>query len=130
MSFFAKMVGISKEKEMLKRMYASFGRESGRKTMGRSMLGNNEMSENIEELELEGIKGRLIAMKLRLRKYLISFDQAVMKKYFGGATVEDEDQDKEDEEIEEDETLKIFVEQHRQNYDASQAERRKLLNYS
>jgi hypothetical protein len=79
MSFFAKMVGVSKEKEMLKRMYASIGRDAGRKTMGRSMLSQYETGQEAEGVLPEGIKGRLIALKFKIFDYLIAFDQLVMK---------------------------------------------------
>jgi hypothetical protein len=36
-----------------------------------------------------------------------------MRRYFGGATHEDEEQEKVEDEIEEEEALRIFAEQHR-----------------
>lgn len=123
MSFFAKMVGLSKEKEMLKRMYASFSRDSGKRTMNRGMLSQYETGQEvIEDTENMTIKERLIAIKLNIKEYIISFDKFVMRRYFGGATKQDEEQEREEEEIEEEETLRIFAEQHRHRFAVDQSE--------
>lgn len=123
MSFFAKVVGLSKEKEMLKRMYASFSRDSGKQTMNRGMLSQYETGRSvIEYTENMTIKEKLIAIKLNIKEYIISFDKFVMRRYFGGATKEDEEQEREEEEIEEEETLRIFAEQHRYRFAAGQSE--------
>lgn len=99
MSFFCNIVGLSKEQEMLKRMYASIGRETGKKTPSESMLETGQLGEDFGP----GLKGKLLSIKHSLKEYLISFDMFVMRKYFGGATHEDEEQEREEEGIEEEE---------------------------
>ena len=127
MSFFARIVGLSKEKEMLKRMYASFGKDSGKRTMNRRILNQDDGGQAEFELgENPSLKERLIAIKLNIKEYLISFDQFVMRKYFGGATQEHEEQEREEEEIEEEETLRIFAETHLNRFNITQANKQKV----
>ena len=97
MSFFAAIVGLSKEKEILKRMYASIERGNGKKNISPDEFMGNSQHDNQNPSKLELI-------------------HEFMKKIFGGATPEDEEREREEEEHEEEEVLRIFAEQHRNQF--------------
>jgi NhaP-type Na+/H+ or K+/H+ antiporter len=50
MSFFANRVGLSKEDQMIKRMYASIGRDTDKKNIANGMLSHNETENQVEEI--------------------------------------------------------------------------------
>lgn len=136
MSFFAGMVGLSKENEMLKRMYASIGRDAGKKDIALSLeepgldvependsksyvilvLNFQRFLKRLIMILASTIKGKLMAVKHMIRDKLLKFDSEIMRKFFGGATHDDEEQEKEEEEIEEELALKIFAEQHQNKF--------------
>ena len=107
MSFFANAVGLNKEREMLKKMYASFRRDAGKMNLTSRL--NNQSSQAEDN---SGITGRCKKLRLNLYGYARGIDDHVMRPYFGGATDSDEEKEREEEMIEEEESLRIFAEQH------------------
>lgn len=111
MSVFSQAVGLDKEKEILKRMYAAF--EKGNKK--KEEVEGQETGQAIEQYG-DDLRGRIMKWKARFTNFVVTFDLYVMQKYFGGATPEDEEREREEEEQEEDEALRIFAERHRSDF--------------
>jgi len=112
MSVFARAVGLDKEKEMLRRIYASF--EKGSKKEQAEAIAD-ETGQSDEEFG-DDIRGKILRMKSRAINFIVTFDRLVLQKYFGGATPEDEEREREEEEVEEHEALRIFAERHRSDF--------------